>query len=517
MAKPESGPQASFAVFPLQGQLLAGPRARVAVLVVGCVLLVAWQALFASMPERLDRRYVLFAATGARENGRFVYFHYYLGLFPIATTLTDLDYSRAGALMVLEGRPETLLTEVGHTTRFGELGVTWLYLPAALWRGSAAAPTLRPANGAGFILALLALFVAFWWAGQPILGGILVVLLGSNPFQLHEVYARENVFGWAITTVVASLAACVPLLGLRRPWRGYPWVAAAAVGIGVGVVRQFRPEPMAVLVPAAVCLLAAGSFRWRVRIGAAAALLVVFVATSWGCEAYFQHKVRVARARVLAVGGHPFPGPRDAYHRVWNTVWTGLGDFDGKHGYRWDDIAAFMYAEPVLAERYGITLPPWFGTRELAHRNEFWDADRRYYRTPLEVPHYYEVVREKVLHDIATDPLWYAGILARRAWRVLAETSPVRLALGPWWITVPMHGMVALAVVAVVVWARAWPWAKLLGFTLVLSLPALIIYSGRGQCLYSCYHMAAVALAAAAGLEGVLWYRRWREKAGAGK
>ena len=61
---------------------------------------------------------------------------------------------------------------------------------------------------------------------------------------------------------------------------------------------------------------------------------------------------------------------------------------------------------------------------------EAWDAAGKYYRTPYELPHYEEVIRDKVLGDIRRDPVWYLGILWKRAGRILTETSPVRLAAG---------------------------------------------------------------------------------------
>ncbi len=479
-------------------------------LVVGCALIVGWQALFARAPTAPDERHTMRAATGVRDNQRFVYFYHYLGLFPVATTAERLVYSRAGARRLLEERPETLLTEVGHTTRYGELGVILLYLPAAWLRGSPEALSLRPANGGAWVLALLAVFVAFWWAGHPIQGAIIVALVGSNPFQLYEVYGRENVFGWPVTAMLVLLALSVPVLGLRRPGRGAPWLVAVAAGLLVGTVRQFRPEPTALVLSVGACLLTAPRLRWRSRLGATAVLVAAFAAASWGWTSYFVAKCGQADARVAAVGGDPFPLARDVYHRVWHNVWCGLGDFDETHGYEWNDSYAYAYARRVLGERYGLSVPRWHG-RVRAHLNEFWDTGRKYYKTPQEAPHYYDVLREKVLGDVARDPLWYLGILARRTWRTLSETSPVQLALGRRHLGLPMHGLVAVVVLGLLVWARAWPWVKVVAFSLPLSLPAVAVYSGGGQCLYSCYHLLAAALMLAVAVEGLLWYARGRE------
>jgi hypothetical protein len=124
------------------------------------------------------------------------------------------------------------------------------------------------------------------------------------------------------------------------------------------------------------------------------------------------------------------------------------------------------------------------------------------------MPGYHDALRSKVLGDIARDPLWYLGILAQRAGRILTETTPVRLRWGGGWVTLPMHGLVVLPVLGVLAWARAWRLVKLIVFFAPLSLMALVVYSGRGMCYYSCYHLAVAAVLVALLVEAGLWARR---------
>ncbi|MFP4056582.1 MAG: hypothetical protein ACLF0G_06915 [Candidatus Brocadiia bacterium] len=518
-SRPARFPRSLFRLA-LQSRLLAGKRRRWLVLAVGCVLIPLWQCSFAVQPSALDRRYRLLAASGIHHRhgvqgmSRFVYFLYYLGLFPVTTEREPLDYSREGAERILEEHGDSLMMEWGHVIRSGQLGSALLYLPDAWVNGSPKNPSVRPSHMVAFVLALEGLFFAFWWAGQPLLGAFAVLFLGANPFQLFEVYAHENVFGWPITAAVALLALHVPVLGWREPSRRATWALAVLAGLLVATFRQVRPEVVALLLSAGTVYLTVPRRRWPMRLALVALLAGAFVAGSWGWRRYFDHKFAQAQEAVRGAGGHPFPGPRRTYHLLWHPVWCGLGDFDETHGYVWNDVAAVAYARPILADRYGLELPPWDG-RSLVYEHSFWDEAGHYYKTPYEMPHYEDVLRRKVLGDIARDPLWYLGILGRRAWRVLCETTPPRIAVGAWWASLPFHGLAALAVLAVALWARAWAVAKAVLFVAPLSFTALFIYSGGGTPYYSCYHLLAAAALGAWLVELLLWAGSAGRRAGA--
>ncbi|HUT35640.1 MAG TPA: hypothetical protein VNE39_19275 [Planctomycetota bacterium] len=489
-----------------QSHLAEGRRARALTLALGCLLIPLWQYTFYRAGDRLDARYRLQASTGKLMQEKFVYFLYYLGLFPVATEKDDVVFSREGAREVLAKHGDTLLMEWQHSYRSGSLGTALLYLPDALLRGSPKDPSVRPANGLAFTLALVGLFAAFWFIRQPVLGSILVLLLGSNPFQLHEAYLRENTFGWPITAAVALLALHVPLLGERKvsPW--YLWAVPVASGLLLASVRQVRPEPLALILSPMACYLAVSGARWLVRVGLVGVLFAAYLLGGWGWSAWFDAKHEQARRAVAAAGGHPYPGPRAQSHLFWHPIWCGLGDFGQKHGYAWDDQAAADYALPLLEEKYGVEIPKTKRTRSL-FKDTYWDEGRHYYKTPYELPHYEEVVRDKVLGDIARDPLWYLGVLAQRAWRILWQTTPPRLSVGTAGVDVPMHGVLVLPVLALLAARQCWWLLKLVCFSLPLSLPAFAIFSGLGMCHYSCYHLVVVALGAAWLLEATL--RRW--------
>jgi hypothetical protein len=236
-------------------------------------------------------------------------------------------------------------------------------------------------------------------------------------------------------------------------------------------------------------------------------MLAILVASALLCQrswhAYFQHKFAEAASAVSQAGGHVYTGVRDPADVGWHVMWKGLGDFDRTHGYEWDDATAITYSQPVLAERYQIELPWWWGVKGKEDRarqpGDYYDAARVYYRIPWEAPHYGEVLREKVLRDIASDPLWYLGIIGRRVWRILVDTTPARLTAGrDRFVSLPWSGILAVAFAVAFAVARWMTGLKLLACSLATSLSALLIYSGGNIPFYGVFHLVALAL-------GITW------------
>lgn len=502
---------------PLQRRATAGGL-RWAVLPLGVALIVLWQSVFfrtaSSEPLTLkSRSYVLKASGGVLMwQHEFAYFLYYLGLFPVATTAQDLDFSEAGARQLLQTRGDTLVMDRFWTVRYGEPLKTYLYLPHALWEGSPTRwPNMLHANAAAWTLALVVLFAGFWKVGHAPLGAILVLVLGSNPFQVSEVYARNNVFGWVITTALLVLGLHLPLLGERRPSRAYLWSLPLLAGLLLATVRQIRTEPALIGVSGAAAYLTAAFLSRRERLAMVALLAVAYGGGTQAWQGYFDAKFREAYRVVKAAGGHPYDGPRQSSHFVWHALWCGLGDFDTRHGHVWDDLAAKDWALPIMqqrgfkAEGYPALEAQNFDSLTLG---VYWDRDRRYARTPFETPEYTAVVRESVLHDVSGDPSWYFAILAKRLLRILTEVTSPSLAVGsrPGFSLPagPLWGLLTLPVGALLVRSRSTFLLKALLFTLPLGLTALLVYSGGGTVYYGIVHLVALAYCVAWVLEGAL-------------
>ena len=462
-------------------------RRRLIVLLAGLVAIALWQTSFRN--AKLDPTWRLTASSGLHEEHRFVYFLRHLGLFPVANEIPPEPDTEEGAERWLQTRGDTLVMELGHTIRYGELGKTFLYLPYAIWKDRTARLRVEPTHYLAFTIALLALFTAFWWARRTLLGGITVVLFGSNPFQLFEVYGNEEVFSWNITTAILILALHVPLL-LSHPKRAYAIALPIATALLLATIRQVRTEPILIGGSALLAYLAVGTIRQR-AISAATFVATLMLASAL-CSRWFDAEWEEAQQVVASAGGHPFPGERERHHLIWHPIWCGLGDFGEDRGYRWDDRAAAAYALPILQSRYGVEIPPLDPKSYVF--DDYVDRAKKYYRVPYLLPHYSDVIRDKVLADVAAHPLWYASIILRRIGRVLIDSTPIAIAIRGFAIRIPFPGLIALPIaILACLCVRRHGLALLFIFPLPLSATALLIYSGRGVAWYGCFHLLPAA------------------------
>jgi hypothetical protein len=461
------------------------------ILLVGLAAILAWQVLFSVVA--LDSRYRNTASVGTHQEGRFAYFWVYKGLFPVATTITSPPPGSAGADWVIRNHPETLVQDLTYTWLSGDYGKVIPHLFDTWLRGEPLNTRMIPFNRMLFMFSLCSLFAAFWYIHRPLLGLVMVVLLGSNPFQLFHVYAHDNVIGLPITTAILMLALHLPWLTRARLPARYTWALPIVTGVLLASIRTIRSEPAPIILAALGTYLTLFSWPWRRRLALVALLMVSFIATGSAWRSFFLKKHSEARAFLASVGGNPYPGEPRLYHHFWHPVWCGLGDFDTKYGYKWSDKVALVYATPILETKYGIKVPI-YDVEGKYGPEEYYDARRVYKRLPFQIPEYDQVARDKVLHDIAHDPIWYAGILAKRAWRVLDEQTPVRVAIGSMHRFIPMHGLVALGLLLGCLAFRQWFLAKLVGFTMPTLTTAMFVYSGDGVSYYGIYHIVAAAI-----------------------
>ncbi len=469
-------------------------------LLLGLLLIVGWQLHLSDPSSRREDHGQITAGTGMHQEARFYFFWHHLGIYPLVSTSRPRADTAAEAERLLREQPRSLRMDLGLTFRSGDRGRVFLFAPDALLGARMPrAPSVKPAHAGAWMLALCGVFYGFWRLRRPLLGGLLVGLLGSNPFQLHAVYFEENVFCWPITAMLLVLGLNAGLLSGRAPSRR--WVAlvlAFATGVLLALIRTVRSEP-AVLLASAALVYVTLSVPWWKRAVLVLTLLVAFALTGLACARYFIASAARTNALLTRVGGVPYTGPVEPYHEVWHPIWCGLGDFDADHGYAWDDRAAYRYARPVLEARAGRPLGL---DTENGPQPRFYDDAGHYERYFSETPGYHEVIREKVVRDVRADPGWYATILLKRVGRILTETTPVQLTIGAHRARVRAGwvGPVALAILVVQLARRRWMPAKLLLFSLPLSLNPLLVYSSGGLTNYSCFHLVAAALAAYEGL-----------------
>ncbi|MFM7079932.1 MAG: hypothetical protein ACKOYC_09115 [Bacteroidota bacterium] len=394
----------------------------------------------------------------------FVYFQYYLGLFPVATLSVDPGLSKAAALAELEKNGENLVMEVEHWSRLGEHARIWAYMPNAWLRGSPKKPSVRLFNTLVFLAALLVLYLGFHAAGQPFVGTLLTLMCAFTPYFIYELFGRQNVFGLlgAGFFLILGLHAKSIFVGSSKT----NWIIITVVAaILVGFLSEIRNETIILLASLFCLVLFAKQQHWFFKIGL---LMLAFISVTVirnGIKTWFDGEFEEAKKIVARHGGHVYNGPRIEGHRFWHPVFCGLGDFDQTHGYRWDDETAYRYAVPILNEKYRLNIRYEGGF----HTENYYDADSMYYVKFDEIAQYEEVVKEKVIDDITNDPWWYLTILLKRVLAIMSYSLPIPFA---GWLVVPAF---------VLMWkGKRYEWISMLLASLALVATPLLIYSGDG-------------------------------------
>jgi uncharacterized membrane protein len=313
-------------------------------------------------------------------------------------------------------------------------------------------------------------------------------VLGSNPFLIEELYNTNNVFGYPIS-VASLMFALHAALVLRRARHRAVYLLPVVSGVFLASFREVRLEPALVLLSIAV-LYATAAGGWRRRAGLLATLGVTVLSTSllWGY--YWNAKFEEAFEIVERQRGVSFDPPWARSHALWHSAWCGLGDFAAERGYRYDDRTAYAWGVSEVNRRFG-TRYRMTGGWELANYRTLARKNRM---RPEELDLYLIVMRDRILGDIAGDPLWYAGVIARRVEAVFQETTPVRLGTGRLRFDVPFSAWLLFPVLAWLVYLRRWDQVKLLGFYLPTSLSCILVYAGFTMTFNSAFHLVLFAV-----------------------
>ena len=491
--------------------LRLGRRGSIAFIAIGCVALVFWQLQAIEQADGLDRTYRRTVGRGLYEQRiqKYFYFQYYTGKFPITTTrpIGKMQWNADEAWRAIgnpEGRdlpPRTtnrrgvvrksprLIMEDYAVLQTGDLGKIFLLYPDAWVNGTPKRATLRSFNRGLGIASLLALFVSFALLNYRLLGTTLVILLGSHPQQLLELYWRANIFGYPIALASLMLALHAGLI-FARPKSRAVYLLPVVSGVFLVSFREVRLEPaLAILSVAGTYLFAAGGWRRRsLLIG----LLVVCAATTsalWSryWDAQFHEAYRIVERQ----GGETFDGDWNAHHAFWHSIWCGLGDFGKSKGYLMDDRTAYRWGIPRVNLRFGTD----YRLRDRAYvLHNYHTAARKHHVKPETLELYSVVMRDKVLGDIRQDPLWYAGVLLKRLGRVFSNPTPVRLGIGAHHADVPFSAWLFLPAIGWLAFLRRWDPLKLLAFYLPTSLSAVAVWSGGSMTYNSAFHLVLFAL-----------------------
>jgi hypothetical protein len=474
-----------------------------------CAAVAAWQFSFNSFVPEQRRVYAMTASMGlCADATNFFYFFYHFGLFPVgAVEVPTLGPSKRDAAEFVARHGDRLKMDFGwptNTPRFGDYAKLFLFYPDVMLRGDPAQPSLIPFNELLFITSLLALFVAFWREGQTRLGLLIVLLVGSDPFQFVETYLRSNVFSIPISIALLAMAAHVRFLSGRKGVDAPAWAIAIVTGAVLATVREIRAEAALIGLSAIATYLLIRSARLRTRLALVLAFAAAFTITGQLWSAYWSHSFDRAKQFVARAGGQVYPEQPGQHHALWHAIYCGLGDYGADRGFRWDDRAAFRWA----TTRDPVTNPhpiPYHYDRGYYLAETY---DGVHHIAPTDLPEYDRLVRERVVSEIRRDPGWYAGILLQRLIANMGDATPATVSVGALSLAIPGVGWLTIPALMLLIWRRRGFQAKLILFVTPLSALSLLIYSGKGMTYYGIAHLVALAVCIDLALRGVRDARR---------
>lgn len=235
-----------------------------------------------------------------------------------------------------------------------------------------------------FVPLLGVLFLEFRSAGHAIAGAILAILLSSSAFVVDLLALGYSAAGFHLMSIVV-LGALATYTTLGRVTVRGLLLRSLGWGVVLGVFSIARGTVPSLL-PAFLLAVVIGAFRALPSRGRKAwplALALTFVNAAMLCLPYLLlgRYVDGLVESAMTRRGRPMM-PR--YHDPALLIWKGLGDFDRTKGYEFRDKA---------------------GERAIIKESRTGNAER-----DQEIH-----LRNVILEDIRTDPLWYVSILAKRA------------------------------------------------------------------------------------------------------
>lgn len=431
---------------------------------------------------------------------RFLLFKVHTGEFPVASLDTSPPEEPQAFAVWLEQNGHSLVMEIYEAYRMGDVGKIYLLQFDHWLRGNISDASYKPANFVFFLVALLAFFVGLWLQGQRVFAAIVTFLVGSSYFQIFSAYREDNIFSWPISTLLLAVGLNAPFLFGRRhqnSWKAWLF-CAVLTGILFATVRQIRPSPEVLTGSfALIFLLGAGAKPMRFFLPAALILSYLGTATVWAW--HFDRSFSSAKNFVGARGGHVYSGSANRHHFFWHPFFCGLGDYGTEKGYRWDDFNAFAYALPKLRERTGNPdLWSDFSPGDSLDRyfmKEAYDEAGVYRRKLEDVPGYEDVLREKIISDVKSDPMWAMSVIGQRGLSLFTTTNDVQV-WTPWrhynfrsdlWGWLPVLFLWPL-------WKRKeWGVLAIMVAAFSLTAPAFLINSKLNMQHYSVAHIVAFA------------------------
>lgn len=411
---------------------------------------------------------------------QFIYFYYYTGNFPLATLCEEeLKFSEKEAINHINENGKCLIMEYQHWSRLGENARIFAFMPNALLNNSPENASLKLFNSIIFVSSLLVLFLGFRRINFAIIGSILVLILNSTPFFLYEVYQNQNIFALLGSTFFIILGLNIQILFKENNSFFKTLMFGVFSSLLIAFFTEIRNEVSIVFLSFLLIYLLSTKLNYKRKIIFSIIFIFIFIQTRQFIQKYFNSKFNETEELVSNNKGHVYEGKRISGHKIWHPIFCGLGDFDTKYGYKWNDKVAYKYAVPILNKEYDYD----FTYIDEYYTNKFYDKDSIYYIKYDEINEYEEIVKKKVISDILNDPFWYMNIIIKRVLKIMSTTLPI-----------PYMGWFLLAMIVFLLYNRKWVYFKLLFLSLPLSATSLVIYSGKGSTYNSVFGYMVIAI-----------------------
>lgn len=453
-----------------QGVLFRSRIVRGIFLAVAMALVLAQQGSYWKLDVTPNAFYRNVLNLGASYQRYFSFFYYYGG-FPVNLDGRDtntLEKTQA----ILERDGSSLRTDLNIYNRAS----IFLFYPETWLKGRPDTAEMRTGMAIWFTTGLLAVVVAFWYAGMPLLGLVVALLCGSNPFQIYEIYhmGSSTIFPMVISTGLVGTALSIALIqqsSLKRP--RLAMVLLAVAGVVCALQYEIRLEGVGVFFGATAAVAFLSPYSVRRRLAYLAVFAITVFGVSKGVDAYFNARLATADRIVEQHGGTPAKTSNAYYSTQWWALWSGLGDFDEKYGYLVDDRAGISYY-------YGLD------TTQNSER----------------------AMRADYLRTMFSDPMWWTEIVARRLKRVFVENTPYRVGYGEWHTDLPFNPVLVTAAGLLLIAAAVWTCQTTVLAMFVLSLSVGAVSVGQladyGLQFYCLVHLFTLAYVGCVLLDGLL-------------
>ncbi len=448
--------------------------------------------LYSSRPELLASEVEIVRSTSIRYPSLYDYGLYYWGLLPAYSSLVlnrprdPSLFNRREAARILRDHGESLRMEYVRTLRSGERMVKVMKWPLMLIRGTPYGVSHHTIIGAIFILSLIILTLALRRYGPAPLFAVLPILLSSSGFLAGSVYYKRVTLGLLPIGVIFAIALFCPLIFGKSVRTGSVVTRALIFSALMVILVNIRSPAMAALASPVIVLALYPRFKIWKRLAMIAVLLASFAAFEKLFDYWWNHNYDRTSRILEKVGGTPFKGPRISTMPFWHSIWCGLADFDDQLGYRWRDAQAFRYGLPILKER------GYFPEEDIGEMGYFGGIYPGLY--PWDVPEYDGIIRAKIISDIRQNPGWYAGIVFRRARRILLENEPAGVLFGNFRLRVPATILFYLLALAAVPAIGPRPYATLALSVLPSAAVAFFCTTFGGQQFKSILHIVLLSL-----------------------